>query len=68
MNAVGIDVSKIRVLSPSTDRAILSSCLPATSPTHSLTGCHMAFCSLIDSHALLPGISDIFIGDRGYCF
>lgn len=26
-----------------------------------------AFCSLVDSHALLPGISDIFIGDRGYC-
>lgn len=26
-----------------------------------------AFCPLVDSHALLPGIPDIFIGDRGYC-
>ncbi len=26
-----------------------------------------AFCSLVDSHSLLPGVFDIFIGDRGYC-
>ena len=26
-----------------------------------------AFCSLVDSHTLLPDTSDIFIGDRGYC-
>lgn len=26
-----------------------------------------AFCSLVDSHSLLPGVSDIFIGDRGCC-
>ena len=26
-----------------------------------------AFCSLADSHTLLPDTSDIFIGDRGYC-
>lgn len=26
-----------------------------------------AFCSLVGSHTSLPGVSDIFIGDRGYC-
>ncbi|WP_373267163.1 IS4 family transposase [Hungatella hathewayi] len=26
-----------------------------------------AFCDMVDRHALLPGTSDVFIGDRGYC-
>lgn len=26
-----------------------------------------AFCDMVDSHSLLPGTRDVFIGDRGYC-
>lgn len=26
-----------------------------------------AFCDMVDRHSTLPGTSDVFIGDRGYC-
>lgn len=26
-----------------------------------------AFCDMVDRHVLIPGIKDVFIGDRGYC-
>lgn len=26
-----------------------------------------AFCSMVDAHGLIPGIKNVFIGDRGYC-